>query len=70
LPWSILNQPVLNEHAHPEYDSSDNISDLEKLQATLKRERIAWAKLLENLKELRAKNNRDNPDQNSNPTKP
>jgi hypothetical protein len=70
LPWSILNQPALNEHAHPENDSSDNISELEKLQATLKRERIAWAKLLENLKELRTKNNRENPDQNSNPIKP
>ncbi|MGB6037320.1 MAG: hypothetical protein WBG42_13690 [Cryomorphaceae bacterium] len=67
---SILNQPVLNENPHPENDSSDEISELEKLQATLKRERVAWAKLLENLKELRTKNNKENPDQNSNPIKP
>jgi len=59
----------LKEKPKPENDNVDEISELEKLQHALKRERVAWATLLQKLSELTKKHSPDN-NQNSNHPKP
>lgn len=56
LPIENLNHTALKKKPPSENQESDSISKLEELHKTIKRERMAWEKLIENLNELQIKN--------------